>query len=61
MFYKIYFHAVDELGKLINIFEYLSIHASETLNADVWANTYLLYCLLDYVSKERKQDTFNIQ
>jgi len=61
MFYKRYFHAVDALEKLIDIFEYLSRYASETLNADVWATTYLLYYLVDYVSKERKQDTFNIQ
>jgi hypothetical protein len=35
MFYKRYFHAVDELDKLIDIVEYLSRYASETLNAEV--------------------------
>jgi len=41
------FHAVDELRKLIYIVEYLSRYTSETLNADVWANAYLLRCLVD--------------
>jgi hypothetical protein len=44
-------HRVDQLGKLIEVLEYLSKYASETFRVDFCATTYLLTGLMDYVSE----------
>ena len=61
MFVKRWPRAFYELGKLIESSECLSKFVPETSSTGVWATTYLLICLVDYISSERKQDTYNTQ
>ena len=53
--------AVDELGKVIKFNDCLPIIEIETSKSGIWPTTYLLICLVDYKSGERKQNTFNTQ
>jgi hypothetical protein len=60
MFGKIWLCAFGEMGKLKDI-EYISRHASLEFCSKFSATTFLLYFLVDFISVERKQDTFNTQ
>jgi hypothetical protein len=46
---------IDKMGKLLQDVEYLSGYAPKTLNANVWATTFLLTCLFGFIIGERKQ------
>jgi hypothetical protein len=50
MFEKRCVRPVEGLVKLLEFVEYLSRYESETLNAKVWANTFLLTCLVNYTT-----------
>jgi len=60
MFKKRWFVTVAVLGKVKEVVIYKSRYASETFSAKCWATTSLLTYLADYISEERKQDTFNV-
>jgi hypothetical protein len=47
------------IGKMIEFSDCESRFEHETSGKGVWAKTYLSICMLDYISGERKQDTFN--
>ena len=59
MFEERWQFAVDELRKLIEFVESLWRNASENFNPKLWATTYQF--LVDYISEERIQDTYNTQ
>ena len=54
-------YGVDELGKVIVFVIYVWRQAPETFRAKLGPTTYVLICLVDYISEERKQYTFNKQ
>jgi hypothetical protein len=56
---KIWLLALEEFGKLIDFSECLSNFESETYRTGVRATTYLLICMMGFMSAERKHDTFN--
>jgi hypothetical protein len=55
MFVKRHLRPADELGKMIDVVEYLSRYASGNLSANICATTYLLICLVDYIIVELKK------
>ena len=61
MFEERWLYGVDELGKVKELVKYMSRQAPETFRAILGPTTYVLICLVDYISEERKQYTFNTQ
>jgi len=55
MFEKRCLRALNELEKVKVVVKYVSRCAPETLRAKFSTAIYLLTCLVDYVSEERKQ------
>ena len=55
MFEKIWLHVVGEMGKLIEVVEYLVKRKSETLLTGVRAVSYQLICLLGYSIGEKNK------
>ena len=55
MFEKRWLHAVDELGKLIEVVEYLSVYKPEIPVTGVRAVSYQLICLMGYSIGEKNK------
>jgi hypothetical protein len=53
--------SLDGIRTLIEVLEYLSTRASETISTNVLAATLLLTYFVDYINGERRQGTFNTQ
>jgi hypothetical protein len=59
MFVERYLHPANELGKLINVGQYLSRYASVIHSAKVFVTTYQLNCLAEYIIVGIKENIFS--
>jgi hypothetical protein len=59
MFEERWLCAFDELGKLLDVVEVMSIYATE-ISAQMFEKTFISF-LVGYISEERIQDTLNTQ